>query len=291
MKWAAHASRGRQRLRRALRLGTYAASALGAPHRESGHVLVFHTGRSGSTVLGDMLDQHSQVVSFGEVFETMLKRAARRHRHGIAGLYGHFRLNDFVSEVRKRMRLFGGSRICRVEVEGYHLEMMGSTASDVVEKLEPLGFSRFVLLRRQSTFRQIASQLVALERGAHHVGQADPLERVSVRMNPERMYIGHRFQSLDEVLSGYEAFWSSVRDALAGRIVLELIYERDIQDDPFLAYRLVCEFVGVQPESPQVRLAKTTNHPLPEIIENLEELRAYLSRHGRDELLADCEGS
>src|SRR5206468_5472313 len=122
----------------------YAGSGLLRGQRKSGHVIVFHTGRSGSTVLGDMMDQHPQVIWGGEVFEMMLKRAARRQRRGIDKLYYYFSLDDMVRAVRNRMKLVAGARIYGLEVQGYHLDMMRTSALQLLRQLKPLGFNRFV---------------------------------------------------------------------------------------------------------------------------------------------------
>ena len=75
----------------------YAAARLrglaSAPLTE-GHVLMLHTGRSGSTVLGQMLDQHSGVFWDGELLEKRFHRIARARGVGVNHLYGALDLAD-----------------------------------------------------------------------------------------------------------------------------------------------------------------------------------------------------
>jgi LPS sulfotransferase NodH len=257
------------------------------PPRRTGHVILFHTGRSGSTVLGDMLDQHSCMVWGGEVLERMLHRAAARRRVGIDRLHGHFDLDDFVRGVRARMRLLGGDLIYGLEIQGYHLEMMSADTATVLARLGALGFDRYLVLERSNPIRQVVSQLVALDRGKHHIAQGTHVGRVKLKIEPERLYIGHRIQSLDEVLRGYDSFLDSLTCQLAGRSLLYLNYERDIEDDPRRAYEMVCRFLGLQPQRPKIRLGKTTAYPLTELIGNFSAVRDYLVRHHRENLLSD----
>lgn len=39
----------------------------------SGNIVMFHIGRSGSTVLGDLLDQHSSVYWDGEIYQSFYR--------------------------------------------------------------------------------------------------------------------------------------------------------------------------------------------------------------------------
>ena len=67
-----------------------------------------------------------------------------------------------------------------------------------------------------------------------------------------------------------------VETLLAGKNVLNLTYEDDIEQDPQKAYRSICKFVNMEETNASVTLSKTNPFPLKDIIENFAEVKAAL---------------
>ena len=67
-----------------------------------------------------------------------------------------------------------------------------------------------------------------------------------------------------------------VETLLAGKNVLNLTYEDDIEQDPQKAYRSICEFVNMEATKASVNYNKTNPFPLKDIIENFAEVKAAL---------------
>ena len=66
-----------------------------------------------------------------------------------------------------------------------------------------------------------------------------------------------------------------VETLLAGKNVLNLTYEDDIEQDP-QKYRSICEFVDMEATKASVNFSKTNPFPLKDIIENFAEVKAAL---------------
>ena len=100
--------------KRVLEHGPRHASArvrsLALPTRADGHVLMLHTGRSGSTVLGAMLDQHKSIFWDGETIEKRLHRMSAQQGVGISQFYGKLTLGDSISHISNRVRRLSGGR-------------------------------------------------------------------------------------------------------------------------------------------------------------------------------------
>jgi LPS sulfotransferase NodH len=163
--------------------------------------------------------------------------------------------------------LLAGGRIYGIEIQDYHLDFFGLDVPGLIAALRPLGFSRFVVLDRQDQLRKVVSHLIALDRKAHHIGPGDKAQGGKIGIVTDRVYVGHRFRTLADVLKSYAAFLGAVRAQLAHDDVLELDYETHVENDPYDAYRRMCDWIGI---------GKTAAQPLREMVANYDEMQAYL---------------
>ncbi len=239
--------------------------------RQSGHVLLLHNGRSGSTLLGNMMDQHSDVFWDGETFEKRLHKEAASRGVGIDSLYGEFTPADLTSEIFHRMDKRSGNRIFGTEIQDYHLKMVGLELPEFLAALRPKGFTKFIYLDR-NYMRKVVSHIVATERNKFHIGTKTKLKKTGFELDPDMIYIGHRLTSLLEALQQYDDFASDVSKALPKKDLLHLRYEDDIENDPHQAARKVCKFLDIKFHKPKVNFGKTTTRSLKEILENYEEI-------------------
>jgi hypothetical protein len=229
---------------------------------------MFHHGRCGSSVLGDLLDQHSALRWDGEVFNFKrsfwTERATSADRADPLGV-----LEQRLGKSRKPLYGF--------ECKFYHARLIGFPLEDLVPALERLGFTRFVVLDRRNTLRKVVSSLVATRRGSARVpaGTAVPLLRVHVPV--DAVPIDSTCKPLVELLRDYQDGVRRIEALLADRAVLRLRYEDDLAQDPLAGYRAVCGFLGLPAEQPQVRLGRTTPYPWRQVVENPEAVVAALA--------------
>ena len=241
--------------------------AKGAGETNAAHVAMFHIGRCGSTVLGDMLDQHPSIHWDGEIYEP---GGSVWKAHGSPQ-----EAADPIGFLRKRI---GGATRPRYgcEVKFYQARLVNLPMEVLVSSLAALGFKHFIVLTRRNYLRKVVSSLVARASSRWHVpaGAVATLQRV--RINVDAVGIDHGHLPLMELLRGYDADLAQVDALLAHRPVLKLVYEEDIEQDPRAAYRKVCAFIGEAMPPVNVRLDRTTPFPLREIIENYSEVAACL---------------
>jgi LPS sulfotransferase NodH len=266
----------RNRVKLAVRAGSAMARSIARPPAANGNVLMLHNGRSGSTLLGDLMDQHPAVFWDGETLEKKLHRTESRLGVGFANLYGSFDLDDGISEIEQRMRWRSAGRIFGTELQDYHVEIMKTDIESYLLRLRKLGFERFVFLER-NYLRKIASHLVATKRDRFHVNQGIKLQPQPVRINVSRVYIGHRFTTLIDAMRQYRDFFQRAEAALNGAQILKLSYEQHIQNGPQLAVEELCHFLGLSPHHPKINFGKTTDLPLEKVIENFEEVVDYIA--------------
>ena len=81
---------------------------------------------------------------------------------------------------------------------------------------------------------------------------------------------------LVERIENLEIQMQEVETLLAGKNVLNLTYEDDIEQDPQSAYHSICKFVNMEATKASVTLSKTNPFPLKDVIENFAEVKATL---------------
>jgi glycosyltransferase involved in cell wall biosynthesis len=224
-------------------------------------IAMVHHGRCGSQVVGDLLNQHSQILWEGELFEPLVQKLPK----------------DPMSYLRKRLRACGKAMF-GFETKHYHPDLMGVEWPDYVAGLERLGFDKFILQRRANLLRTFVSALVGKAKGNfYHLPAGKTASLQKLVLDPQAVYFEDKPVRLLDALEFTKQRMELARKLLNGRNVISLTYEDDIAEDPSRAYRRLCEFLGIEPEPVAIKYGRTTPFPLSEIIENIEEVQAALT--------------
>lgn len=227
----------------------------------SGNACMFHIGRSGSTVLADQMGQHPGLVWAGELLDH------KRLRLGPATALGL---------IEARLRAAGDRRF-GLETKFYHLRRAGLGLEAFLERLDGLGFDRFLVVRRRNLLRKVVSSQVARASRRWHLPAGQRAVLQTVRIDPERVPIEGGHRPLLDIIERYLEDFRRLDGALGNRQRLDLVFEDDIRPDPGSACRRALDFLGLPPHPTEVRLAPTTPWPLGQIVENLDEVRACLA--------------
>jgi LPS sulfotransferase NodH len=236
------------------------------------NVGMFHTGRCGSTVLGNMLNQHSAIFWAGEIFERM----TNRHREVVPGREA---FDTVINKSRRRGR-DSGKRIYGFELKylrQQHLrdEYLNMTLADAIAAMERLRFSRFIVLHRENYLRQAISAEVGRQNKSWHA-KANPQKATRVTLDVHAFWTGMRREPLLDWFHCLDENYHRLKDLLADREVLLLSYERDILKDPAQAYGKTCAFLGVAAESPQIDLVRTNPFSYDTMVDNMSQVVAVL---------------
>jgi hypothetical protein len=237
-------------------------------------MVMFHTGRCGSTVLADCISQHPRFFWDGELYRRNIIQLDRKggRRHTIETDAGAF---DAMVELRPRLAE-AGARIYGVEVKFFHLDFAGADMASYLEQLKQLDFGHFVVLRRKNFLRTIVSSIAARETGYYH-RQKKGAALVSIHIDVESVDIDRRDQPLLDHLEGYRQNFDSLLYLLQLESVLELTYEDDIMNDPVEGYRRVCRFMNEQVHDVSINYHQVNPYPLNERVSNYEEVAEYLA--------------
>jgi len=232
------------------------------PREKRDDIVMFHIGRSGSTVLGDMLDQHPRIYWDGEVYDPVAK--------------GRSLGTDPLTFLSKRMRR-AGRRLYGCEVKPVHMHLLDLEPGVTIDCISELGFSRFIVLERRNYLRKVVSSAIAHETGSFHRGASEDRTRSQITLDVENIRIDRDEKPLLGFLESYDQFFRSLREYLDGKRLLWITYEDDVFADPRVGYEKICSFIGVEPlEGPAVRYGKTNPYPLKEIVNNFSDLEGVL---------------
>ena len=244
--------------------------ALGFVGRNSGgpsggRIAMLHIGRCGSTVLGNMLDEETDLLWDSEALHPRVARArdlpAVRARE-------RFDEHTFNREIRRRF-IHAGKRRYGFELKTEHLELYGLTdPKEARAVLEGLGFGVFISLGRTNVVRQLVSSIRGRQVGNFHINATD---RKGLKMVPVDCDLaGFRLDKVDPVMSLEEQLatrqeWMEWNREVVGEDGLHLDFEKHVMQDPSVGYRMICEHIGIKPQELEPSLRRTN----PESVDHL----------------------
>jgi hypothetical protein len=141
-----------------------------------------------------------------------------------------------------------------------------------VKFLRDLGFTYFIVLDRKNYLRRAIFATVGKQKGIWF--SKDKISAPSnITVDINSFSTGVRRESLLDLFSSMDKSYERLRSSLSSRNTLLLTYEEDIQDDPLVAYRKVCEFLGVTDESPEISLHRTNPLIMNRWLKTLRKLK------------------
>ncbi len=251
-------------------------------HSDTGpaaRVAMFHTGRCGSTVLGQMLAAQGEIFWAGELFSDMQNRYPRLAsapgavirilRRSIAEPHS---LRALVrrSEYPRHYRIYG-LETKYLPDQDLRQDWINMVLPEYIALLETHGFDRYIVLHRHHYLRMLVSWAVARTTGTWH-SRGPTAEPAPVVLPVTDMLWGKWRGSLLERLRYLDAQHAQLLELLKGRRALFLSYEEHIGADPGIAYRAVCAFLGLPARPVGATLMRTNPFPVSRSVRNWDEV-------------------
>ncbi len=231
-------------------------------------IAMFHTGRCGSTVLGKMLSAHSKIFWASEIFEIFMNTEKNENKK---------RSVEHTIEWNRQSRV---SMIYGFETKylpQQHLSNKGVNmdVEDYISLLRKLNFSKFIVLHRKNYLRRAISGQVGRQTNTWHSTQdVTSPEKITIDINS--IPTGVCQKPILELFSCLDESFSRLKKFLSLDDTIFLTYEDDIMEDPRVAYRKVCEFLGIVDESPDIEFGRTNPFRYEDMVTNFEEVNAIL---------------
>ena len=235
-------------------------------------VATWHEGRCGSSVLGALLNQHSQIQAANEIFSRYMPR-----RWGDKPVPPIDRvLQQTVAEARQP--------VLNIEIKSLRAQNRSLYADLPLEhwfeQLLAHGFRRQLILHRCNGLRRMVSHLMAQRSGVYVQASAAPEhERSPLLVNTAAIQEGAETHDLVHWLDIHAATHREMVEALqhfcashALPAPLQLVYEESLEADPQVAYRQVCEWLELKPEPVTLLHRRINPEPLPQLIATWGEI-------------------
>ena len=230
---------------------------------------MIHHGRCGSSVVGNLLVQNPNIHWASELYSSMLAKWQEENQQ----INFHLAKEPIVEkpiEFLKNSMNETTKPYYGVVFKPFHFTIANSSTMEFLNQSFLLNFTYFILIRRKNSLRIIVSDKVARKKNTWHSCGEDiaKLEKIHLPLNQHKPLVKR--------IRNSEKQMQEVETLLAGKNVLNLTYEDDIEQDPQSAYRSICEFVNMEATKASVNYNKTNPFPLKDIIENFAEVKAAL---------------
>lgn len=228
-------------------------------------VVMIHVGRCGSTVVAELLKQHSRITWDGELFEPVIREKLQERDLDPAGL--------LKARVEHAPDVYGFEM---KYLPSHHQRILGMSLDDLVGLAELADVSHYLTLHRRNLLRRVVSGAMGRDRKRWHRKGDEEQPATTIHMDLESIPFGPR-KPLLKIFEELETGEVDLRARLATKPTLDLTYEEDIESDPMAAYNSICEFTDLEAESVETTLRPTGDRPLSSMVENYDELDALLT--------------
>jgi len=238
-----------------------------------GNIVMFHLGRSGSTVLAELMVQHQRVFWGSELYNRIFLKWARNNngKEVIKEL-----TEDPVKYLQEDMKR-AYHRYYGLEIKPFHLKLIGYSPEAYLQVLEENNFEHFIILNRKNRMRKIISSVIAhSDQSRYHIKSSEKSSVTKTHIDVNRTEIDFDSKALIEYLKDYDKQMETINQLTKGKKVLHLSYEEHIQNNPIVAYEKCCDFLNLKPKQVKVSLSRTNPYPVREMIENIEEVERVL---------------
>lgn len=240
-----------------------------------------HAGRCGSTVLGQLENEHPEIHNDGEIFRAWYGEKASRaraegrfvsHRWNSSAFYPHRPLDYIAHCAGERQKPIYG-----FEMKFMQLRFNGFSSAQFVRACADLGAEHFICLERRNYLRIVVSALVGYASKRFHLKSDQPTRLVRVHVDLDAISIEHDTADLITHLDRYARDFDVLKRDLENFHHLRLTYEDDVEVDPRVAFERVREFLGARAMSaPRILLKRINPFPLSDIVTNFPALRKAL---------------
>ena len=236
-------------------------------------VVNWHIGRCGSSVLGALLAQHSQIDYANEIYSRYMPR-----RRGFEVVPAMDRVLD-----ESRANIFKNWHL--IEVKHLADQNLGlypdCDLGDWLDLMLSRGYRHHIVMCRRNGLRRIVSHLRAARTGQYVVSASiSPQPPMAVHIDINSIQHGFASRPLLSWLDLYE----QSHERLLRRLecysneleFIEIVYEKHVQQNPIDAYGMVCDLLGLELEHVTIQHQRINPGSMSTLISNFDQVKSCL---------------
>ena len=229
---------------------------------------MFHIGRCGSTVLGNMLNAHSKVFWGNEIFAKFMRNEKKEIKKG-------FVEHTIEQSRQSRVSLIYGFETKYLPQQQLSHKCINMDLKDYIALLRKLNFRKFIVIHRKNYLRRAISAKVGMQTKKWHSRREVTFpEKISIDMNS--FTTGVIQEPILELFRCIDENYKRLNALLSHDDTMYLTYENDILKDPRVAYKKTCDFFGIKDESPKINFYRTNPFRYEDIVINFGEVANIL---------------
>lgn len=242
------------------------------PDSGTSKVAMFHIGRSGSTVIGDLLHQNKNIYWDGELFEPDIHRRFKYFSSLFPG-----RTKTFIRLYALKANLLrGAANYYGFETKFYHLRQQGILLPQYVSDLRQIGLSNVIILKRNNYLRKVISSLIAQQRKQYHLSNQLAPSLMQISLDVEAVAIDYTVLPLLNHFRQWDHDFMLLDQVVETLPTLRLTYENDVFSDPQIAYSKICAFLDIDLEQSNVKFSKTNPFAVQGMLANFDQVAKVL---------------
>ena len=224
-----------------------------------GNIVTFHTTRCGSSVVGNMLNQHPDIYWDNEIM-WRIKLCSSSIQNNPQKYIEYKMFSD-------KSKYYGFESI----MQHFNKKYLNMEVANYLEILKKLGVTHFINLQRKNYLRKNISNLITAKTRKFQSKQDARLIKVVIPINNS-----NQENSLIKEYNNLEGYYEKIGFLLEKENSIKLTYEDDILQNPYVAYQKIIDFIGLDSFKPQITLKKQNPFSLTEMIENYDEVEKTL---------------
>jgi hypothetical protein len=250
-------------------------------NRGTSKVAMFHIGRSGSTVVGDLLHQNKNIYWDGELFEPDVHRSFKHFSSLFPGKTKTFiRLHALKANLLRRAANYYG-----FETKFFHLRNQDILLPQYVSGLKQIGLSHVIILKRNNYLRKVISSLIAQQRNQYHLSNQLTSSLTQINFDVQSVAVDGTVLPLLNHFRQWDHDFMLLDQAVETLPTLRLTYEDDVFSDPQIAYGKICVFLNIDLEQSHVKFSKTNPFAVQDTLANFDQIAKALQDTGYEWML------
>jgi LPS sulfotransferase NodH len=154
---------------------------------------------------------------------------------------------------------------------------------EYINFLRSKNYQKFITLHRSNYLRWAVSVKIGKKTGIWHSNK-NTTKATQINLNLNSFT---KDKTLYETMQYIDNEFNRLQNILKDDEVLLLYYEKDILNNPYQAYKKVCNFLEIKPDNPKIELKPTNPYPLKALISNYNEVKDYLTNTKYEWMLED----